>query len=373
MTHWLMITGLSLAGCLDPYTPPKTDNESSFLVVDGWIDVTNGKATVTLTRSLGLTALTDYPAETGAVVKLKDSEGAFITMVEQSPGTYTTSHSFDITKTYQLIFTAAGKNYVSDPVAMVRNSPISKLDWSADDTRFQVIASTIDPGEGSRYYRYAMEETFEYRAFFGSSYKFIGNQPAFRFDEADNITRCWRADPVSTIVLTSTEGLSENRIEDFPVIQLEKGDRKLWHDYSLLVRQIALDKAAYDYWSQLAKVSQSLGGLFDPIPFSLKGNVRNVFDPEEKVLGYFSGGEVSAARVRVKSDVLPDGYVKLDPAPCLENYVDVSEVSTIAGLPFNLTRANYLFLAIIGYYYATPACTDCRLQGGKNFPPPYMN
>lgn len=372
-TRWLMVSGLFLAGCLDPYTPPKTEIASSFLVVDGWIDVTDGQAMVKLTRSLGLAELNDYPAVTGAVVKLKDDEGVFITLKEQLAGNYTVSHPFDISRSYQLTISIAGKNYESDEVAMVRNTPISNISWSADDTRFQVITSTSDPGEGARYYRYAMEETHEYRSFFGSSYKFVGNQPVFRFDEADNITRCWRTDPVSTIVLTTTEGLAENRIEDFPVIQLEKGDRKLWNDYSLLVRQIALDKPAYEYWSQLAKVSQSLGGLFDPIPFSLKGNVRNVFDPDEKVLGYFSGGEVSTARVRVKSDVLPDGYVKLDDAPCQEQYVDVAEVSSIAGLPFNLTRANYLFITIIGYFYATPECTDCRLQGGKNLPPPFMN
>ena len=373
MTRWLMMTGFFLASCLDPYTPPKTDTESSFLVVDGLIDATAQKATVTLTRSLGLAELSDYPAVTGAVVKVKDSEGAYITLIEQQAGVYVINYPFSLNKTYQLVITESNKSYESDPVSMVRNTPISGLGWTADEDRFQVTVSTSDPVEGARYYRYALEETYEYRAFFGSSYKFVGDQPAFRFDEADNITRCWRADPVSTIVLASTEGLAENRIQDFPVFQLEKGDRKLWHDHSLLVSQVALDKTAYEYWSQLAKVSQSLGGLFDPIPFSLRGNIRNVSDPDEKVLGYFSGGEVYTERIRVKSDVLPDGYVKLNPAPCQESYVDVAEVSSIARQPVNITRANYLFIAIIGYFYATPECTDCRLEGGKNFPPPYMN
>ena len=218
-----------------------------------------------------------------------------------------------------------------------------------------------------------MEETHQYRATFGSSYKFVGSQPVFRFDAADNITKCWRTDPVASIVLNTTEGLAENKVEGFPVLQIEKGDRKLWHDYSVLVSQIPLDKDAFDYWTQLAKVSQSLGGLFDPIPFSVRGNIHGVTNPDEKVLGYFSGGEVSSARLRVKSDLLPDGYILFPTGPCEENYIDVSKVGTIAGQGVNLTRANYLFIVIIGYFYSTPACTDCRLEGGKNFPPPFMD
>ena len=98
-----------------------------------------------------------------------------------------------------------------------------------------------------------------------------------------------------------------------------------------------------------------------------------VTNPDEKVLGYFSGGEVSSARLRVKSDLLPDGYILFPTGPCEENYIDVSKVGTIAGQGVNLTRANYLFIVIIGYFYSTPACTDCRLEGGKNFPPPFMD
>jgi len=373
ISRMILSAGLLLASCLDPYTPPKSGIPASFLVVDGIIDVSSSLATVKLTRSVNLSELENYPFVTGATVRLQDTDGTSLNLPETAPGVYSASHLFDFTRAYTLSIRSAGKDYESDPIKLVRNTPISGLEWSADDTRLQVKVNSADPAEGPKYYRYALEETHEYRATFGSSYKFIGNQPVYRFDEADNITRCWRTDPVASIVLGSTEGLTENSISGFPVLQLEKGDRRLWHDYSLLVSQIPLDKAAYEYWTQLAKVSQSLGGLFDPIPFPVRGNIHGVSDPEEKVLGYISGGEVYSSRIRVKSDGLPDGYVLFPNDGCQENYVEVSEVGSIANLPFNITRANYLFITIIGYFYATPACTDCRLGGGKNSPPPFMN
>jgi hypothetical protein len=60
------------------------------------------------------------------------------------------------------------------------------------------------------------------------------------------------------------------------------------------VTQLSITPEAFEYWQRIQAVVSNQGGLFDAPPSRVVGNVYNVENPEERVLGYF---EVAKARV----------------------------------------------------------------------------
>ena len=375
----------SLIGCLDPYEPPVTKESADFLVVDGQINATDQVVTVTVTRGVALNSDESNPAVSDATVRIKDSSGTTTSLIPQSPGSYQISTFLPLDREYKLLIDLPdGKAFVSDWITLQQKFPITDLRWEADEEnlKFFVSTSANAEGKGPYYFRYGYEETYEYRSVFASDWKLEGPSPIYRTLE-ENISTCWMTKKSSSALLASTEGLTQNIISDFNVLRIPRGDRRLWFGYSILVKQFAIDQRAYDYWEKLRKVSESLGGLFDPIPFSVSGNIypdTNMdgepdapADNSNRVLGYFSGGEVSSLRINVRNVELPFGYYLSPATNCLEAYVEIGNLQSIIGRDINLTRAQYEGLAIVGFYYGIPACTDCRLEGGTPLKPFFMN
>jgi hypothetical protein len=367
----ISIIELTSVSCLDPYDPPKSNSQTDFVVIDGHINSTKNEIIVKIGKSISLSDTDGYPPVTKATVFVEDNTNQFVLVSETNPGVYSTNYSFDSNREYRIKVTINGIEYVSDYIQLQNNNPIDSLTWKADNQYFEIFSNTQDLHEGHKFYRYNFDETYEYNSVFASSWKYVNTNPVYRTPE-DYIYTCWLTQPSSNIIVTSTENLVSNTITNFPIVRIAKGDRRLWHQYSLLVRQYSIDKAAYEYWSQVSKLTESLGGLFDPIPYPVKGNIRAQSNPEEIVLGYFSGGAVSEKRIVVRNNQMPLGYTGVYLGDCAESYIEVSEVSSIANNNIILTRAEYMAIFIIGFYYSSPNCVDCRLGGGTNVKPDFM-
>lgn len=379
---WIMILA-ALTGCLDPYEPPVSKESADFLVVDGYLNSTTQLVTVSLSKGVPLNSLESSVPITTAVVSIIDSKGIVRSIPLVDDGRYELNSNFTSDVNYKLsVRLADGTSYISDWISLQKNFPLEELKWEADDESLKFFVDTRAEGKGPFYFRYGYEETYEFRSVFQSDWKLNGPAPVYR-DLDENISTCWRNNSSSTALLASTEGLSQNLVAGFNVLRIPKGDRRLWFGYSLLVKQYALDQQAYNYWESLRKVSESLGGLFDPIPFSVSGNIysdeNRDGEPDSKVsgstrvLGYFSGGAVTARRINIRNFELPSGYYGTQNTTCAEAYVEIQKLSTIVDRQINLTRAQYEGLSIVGFYYAIPSCTDCRLEGGSPVKPDYMN
>ena len=367
-----VLCGGMMAGCLDPYTPPKSKGDSRFLVIDGVVNTTEGSATVKISRAVSLDneVLSDPVA--GAAVQILDDADAAVTLFAEDVGVYKAYFPFRSGSRYRVQVDLDGKTYESEPATMVSNVPVDSLRYEAGEDALRVrVYAHDETGNGDRYFRYSYDATYEYRSPYASLYTFNGGVPEYR-EPGDDIYSCWTTRPSSRILLASTEGLDRPVVAGLAIEEIPKGDKRLWFRYSLLVRQHALDEAAYLYWSRLKDVSQSLGGLFDPVPFSVQGNIRCVSDPDEQVLGYFSGGEVEEKRITIANTNLPLGYYQSGIGDCTESYVRIAELESIANRSVLLTRADYLGIFIIGYFYTSPVCGDCRFGGGTNQRPPFM-
>jgi len=70
------------------------------------------------------------------------------------------------------------------------------------------------------------------------------------------------------------------------------------------VRQYTMSDEAFKYWEKIRVNSQEQGGLYESQPMSIKGNLHNVTNPDQDVLGFFSATTVSQKRIFVKD--VPD-------------------------------------------------------------------
>jgi hypothetical protein len=255
---------------------------------------------------------------------------------------------------------------------LTTNSPIDSLSWGIDNDQFIIYSYTHDNSKPYSYYKYTIEETYEYAAPFLSQYRYENGDAVYRLPD-DDIYKCWITNPVSnTISITSTESLTQNIVSKFKLHSITRSDRKLWHKYSLLAKQFAINKEAHSYWEQIKRLSEDVGGLFDPIPYSVNGNIHSETNPNEKVLGYFYGGEVTESRIVVTTFDLPNNFKGVIESHCREDLVSVGNLSSLEGKDVIITIPQYNLTTIVGYYYTTPICADCRLQGGTNIRPLFM-
>ncbi len=62
------------------------------------------------------------------------------------------------------------------------------------------------------------------------------------------------------------------------------------------LRQLSLNKDAYEYYKLFQQQTENSGGIADTPPTALRGNVKNVANAREVVVGYFSASAVSSKR-----------------------------------------------------------------------------
>ena len=58
--------------------------------------------------------------------------------------------------------------------------------------------------------------------------------------------------------------------------------------YLIEIQQHNISDDAFDFWNSVSLQSESQGGLFDPPPFEIRGNIKNTSNPNQVVLGYFT-------------------------------------------------------------------------------------
>lgn len=375
-----------IIGCIESYDLPVRNAEVNFLVVDGFLNTANGKVTVSLTRATPI-AQSEFLNESYAIVALEDLEGNQYSLVELDSGQYTgIAPSVVSGQQYRLyIKTLDGPEYHSAFVTLKDTPEIKELTWKTYPDGVQIIVDTEDPTNQTRFYRWAFEETWEYRSRFASYCSLVVTKDTVQviprsFDQFINV--CYRTQRSRQIFTTSTAALSQDQVNDFELAFLPKGTEKLGYGYSILVQQYAITQEAYEYYEKLKKTSQGLGGLFDPQPSKVTGNILNINDPNEVVLGFFNAGQATEKRIFVKPDQLPRDFQFVTPDAGLSCWIDSAVVRPPDTLPEVLERfskstqhvpvdALQVNFVVYGITYALKECVDCRLEGGVTRKPDF--
>jgi hypothetical protein len=372
----LLCVGIFLMGrCIDPYNPATTKLDVHYLVVDAFLNGSEGSCFVKLSRTVPLDS-SGIPAEENALVQLEEEDGITLTLTESKPGEYTiTSLGLDFSKKYRIkVTTADHTEYASEFVPVLVSPVIDSISWSTERTGVPIYANTHDPNNATRYYYWKYTETWEYAAAFKSRLKIDSGKVKPRDNSlADAIYECWRTVYSHDILVSSSHQLVEDVISEFTLTTIPWNSPKLQRDYSILVEQRAITKEAYEYWQQLKKNTEELGTLFDPLPSSVTGNFTCVSRPDEIVLGYFSSSTVEKKRIFIDEDEIdwPAGM------EAVTGYEDCPFYMVPLGQTFNgLIPIEPAYDVgnnnqFIGHYASTIYCVDCRVAGGTNVQPDF--
>jgi hypothetical protein len=348
--------------CIEPYNPPAIKEIVDILVVDGFLNSTDSSAVVKLTRAIALSDTGEPAPELNAAVRIEDENGYFYPLVETGNGNYSIHKmNVDPSLKYRLAFTTSNSTqYASDFIELKISPPIDSITYRKDP-RFESVGIYIythDASNPTKYYQWTYNETWEYTSGYFSSVR-LQNGRVVPQDE--DIYRCWKSQPSTEINISSSNDLREDVIRNFQLMAIPVGSSKLSRKFSLEVQQRALTKEAYDFWLQLKKTTESLGGLFDPLPSQVIGNLKNITDSGQPVLGYFSGGHVSKKRIFIKISDLPVDLRKIVPPYCPVDTIELAELPTYPDMnligPYGYPVEGYLYSGYSG-------CMDCTEVGG---------
>lgn len=364
--YFTLIWVLICSACVEPFSPPNENNSGRTLVIESFINPAEGTGEVMLSRSIPLSSNEAAQLETGASVIIEDDNGSILVVKETQPGIYkmfSTSLSFE--KKYRLhISTSDKRSYQSEFIEVKRTPAIDSITYAFVGDGVEIRVNTHDPTGNSKYYRWNYIETYEYSSPFRSLFRFesvgvVVNRPAAEF-----IQHCWNTQSSTSILLESTVRLQADKVSNFPLLLITPESVKFSKKYSILVRQQALTEQAFNYWTALQKTTENLGGLFDPLPAEVKGNIVCVSHPGEKVIGFFRGSSVEEKRIFIVPEDLPEEATQYPGMFC-----DIDSIMTpqIPQTPFTTLFIDAIRDTreqIIGYTTSDSRCIDCRTFSG---------
>jgi hypothetical protein len=298
-------------------------------------------------------------------VEATNGQGYLFT--ETGPGTYRLLLSLNPALNYRLrILTSAGQEILSDYEPVIETPPIDSLHWRQEGD-VKIYADTRDVNNNTRYYRWEFMETWENRSYYDSQVGYE-NGILYFLDPSEKTYQCWDSAVSTQVILGTSANLGDDVILDQLITTIPQPSPKISARYSIEVMQYGLTEKAFTFWDEIRKNGSEVGGLFDPLPSQLIGNLRNASNPSEPVIGYFSIASRQKKRLFIGNNELTEWPPKNLDILCAPIVIPVDSAIYYLDKP-KLRPAYYLnavTLAIADVY-----CVDCRLQGGVNRKPGY--
>ena len=361
------VSALLFAHCKTPYDPPLKSTQTNFLVVEGFIDgAATTKIKLSRTRILYAGDTANRHNEINANVLIEDDHQNIYSLADAGDGIYSNADTLNLNPAYQYrlhIFTSNGKEYFSDFVSYKPAPLIDTIGWKLKNNGVQIYVNTHDPNEATRYYRWEFSETWEFHSAYPTTLKYDVDNNAV-IPRTDQVHICWRSDNFHSVLLGSSAKLSNDVIDQAPLVYIEPHNQKLSVLYSILVKQYALDVNGYNFWVAMKSNTEQVGSIFDPQPNQTNGNIHCTTDTSEKVVGYIGAGNTVEKRVFINNNLMPAGWNF--PEDCLIITVPANQDSLIyyfrdGGFsPISETRSQ---TGQIGYVSSFVQCVECTLNG----------
>ena len=361
-------------GCRQYYEPPALKNTPDFLVVEGFLTGSPDSTYITLTHTRSLKDTAPGSPELKASLVVEGDQNTITALPEIGNGLYGNLLNLTSSEKYRLtILTADGRKYQSDYVPFKQTPAIDSLTWEQDNSEVSFYINTHDPVNNTLYYRWHFEETWQYSTYLNTNFDYKHGTIVQRTPE-EQIHNCWSSNISPTILLASTNRLSQDLISHYLFNTVSKSTEKIYILYSVIVYQYALTKDQYDYWTELKKNSEQLGTLFDAQPSQLNSNIHSLGNSQEPVLGYLSASTVQKKRIFV-------GINEMDNMNYLPYYIACRKLNDVTSgfSQYDTSRAYeyleapkhpYTFWYFDGaYHIAQNFCIDCRVHGGSNIKP----
>jgi hypothetical protein len=247
------------------------------LVVDGLLTDVDSIHTVKLSTTSPYFSGKQTPRVSGAIMYLTSSSGDTTYFIETAVGSgeykikYQVRDNIDY---YLNIMTPDGKQYRSHEESLHRVPPIDSL-YQGDE----YIEEIPDFREGGYYVNLATREPEGVGDYYRWTIYINGEKVI---------------DPFNIYVIDDRL-YDGNPITDWDLVYgLQPGDR-------VVVHQMSISKRAYRFWYLLHIQAQNFGSPFDTPPAEIEGNLYNISDEHERVLGFFGVSRVEKDDIIIKN------------------------------------------------------------------------
>lgn len=359
-----------LNSCVERYRP-LIDKYDNLLVIDGNITNLPGPYTVRLSRSAPLHNLEFIPV-TDCELTISDNTGNSEVLLAVEPGIYQTSPSGIqgvVGREYKIsILLPDGNTYESDfeelKKAVELDSVYAQIEYRENETvdhttvGYQFYLDTKMADAEKNYFLWNLNATYHYQSDYTIRWVYIDTLEWFHGPW--RLYNCWIDDPISEIFIYSTEGLSSSLVTAFPLHFVNTETRRLSVKYSLFVKQFTISQRAYTFFKGL-KENTDQGSLYEQQPSQIRGNVKNINDINEPVLGYFLTAGLHEKRIFVDRPKYPvDHYYYTCELTegIFDDYADL--------MWMGWHEVPVYVIETPGGRRAVPhqACVDCRRHGG---------
>ncbi len=362
--------------CVEPIDLMKNSDKDFTVVFDGVVVNNTDFQTIKLSKSVNAYGEDEYPLK-NATVSIEDDMGDVFQFFENdtASGTYNGIISrayMTVGSKFRLHFSLDdGREYQSDFEEITPCPPVDSVYYEVkNDTQFVNTTNEVKTGvqfyvdikaddNYSRFYRWKLNETYEYHSTWPVTSYWIGHMVTHAKPDSSRVI-CYKTEDIPEIFTTSTKQLDENLFLRYPLQFVSNGNQRLYYRYSLLVTQMSLTEKGYYYWELLKENLNGSSLLTDKQPSQIFGNIHCVSNPDEKVLGYFGASDVKQKRIFVQNvEGLTFGQIF-----CVPFLLDPRFL--VYPIPEDWP---YYFVkkpqgAEDGLYIGDHYCFDCLLRGG---------
>ncbi len=268
---YIILLLLLISSCEDPISVDVPSSGESKLVVEGVITDQMSIQEIQLSMTNDFLNPASSPKISDGIVQVVDNSGHVFNFLESStPGTYLSNRPFqgEENAQYKLHFSLNdGRSFESDfqelkPVPEIRLSSTKSLSPNTDD--YIVNLETSDNPQSEDFYRWKIYKN-------GQT---LGT--------------------LADVFLRSDRLFNGNRFDvDFDTFLFEKGD-------SCSVEQFSLTENAFGFFRLIQIQAGNKGESTSTAPTQVVGNVKNINDFEEEVLGFFYATGVSSASIVIE-------------------------------------------------------------------------
>ena len=324
----LFITGLlfTLHACVDPYDPTLSAN-TNLVVVEGIVTDLADVQTISLSRSRSSRdSTTSIPIQRATVTVMVNGTTS-VRLGEVQPGIYQFPPGFrgQVGNGYQLHFrTEQGVDYESSVETMAPVPPILRAYDTFNEQGIQTTADSPpvptndvyidfqDPASQTNFYlwRWRLYEsqlwcaTCEQGRYTLTDLGPVGSGPVnvlgcvrdstlgiFNLFDYPCRGLCWDIFYSTGVNIFADQNANgrlqvSRKVASIPIYQRDQA--------LVVIEQLSLSPNAYRYYKLFADQTQNTGTLADTPPAPTVGNVRNLTNESENVVGYFSAASVAA-------------------------------------------------------------------------------
>jgi hypothetical protein len=296
--------------CIDEISL-KVDDVQERLVIEGLLadSLNTYSIRVKTAKNKGI-----YPVN-DALVKVLDDKGNTFVFIENKDnlgGVYELKMKGEVGRSYHLeVLTPDKKMIKSDPYLLVKAPRMNNFSQSVE------LKTYID---------FNGKQVQERNVYVKSDVQFDPVQPKpylrwrttgeYEFHESSIAGRiCYAKEPapdLNKLNLYSPNRLAGNTLIAQAIVNSYL-DFRFAYVYCFHIQMFSMSESEYLYWHNVGDVLTNDGTLYDPPPGNVKGNLYNVNNKDEQIIGYFSVSGVSFSRYLVTVQSLGGNFVG---SPC---------------------------------------------------------